>query len=73
MHLAQTLPSTLPEGRPYIFLSALQAPVCARYPGLAPFEPHLPCWVPHRAITAALGFSAAGIDRALARAGRPDV
>ncbi len=69
------LPSRLPAGEPYIYLSAAQAPVLStRLPSLAEAVPRLPCWAPQRRVADALGYDHGGIERALRWAGgRPYV
>ena len=63
----KSLPSSLPKNEPYYYLSKAQATVCLNYPILRPYITHLPCWVPHRRIADALGFSYKGIENALIR------
>ena len=54
------LPSGLTE--PHYYLSALQADVIQRrVPGLAGYLEFLPCWVPHRRVADALGYSDEGL------------
>ena len=73
MQIFNTLPAVLPQDEPYYYLSAQQESVCRAYPELQVFIPHLPCWIPHRRIADALGFSHRGIENALQRLGRPYV
>ncbi|MCA9714775.1 MAG: NADAR family protein [Myxococcales bacterium] len=70
-----TLPSRLPAGEPYVYLSAAQAPViAAKLPALADAVGRLPCWAPHRRVADALGYGHAGIEHALRwTGGRPYV
>ena len=69
-----TLPSTLPAQQPYYYLSIQQQNICRTNPILAPYANHLPCWIPHRKIADAFGFSHTGIENALARLnGKPYV
>ena len=71
MVLLKTIPHQLPNSEPYYYLSQSQAPICRRYPLLQRYIPSLPCWVPHRIIADALGFTHDGINNALKRFSRP--
>ena len=71
MNHLKSIPRVLPHSEPYYYLSSKQAPVCAQYPILKKYIPVLPCWIPHRTIADALGFSHEGIDNACHRYSRP--
>ena len=60
------LPATLHDG-PLVYLSAAQAPVCAKHAELAVLQ--LPCWVPQVVIGQTLGHSHDGVSAAVASLG----
>jgi len=64
--LLSTLPTTLTE--PHIYLSVRQRRVCESH-GLKRFVEHLPGWLPHRLVAAALGFGDRGIVNAIQHIG----
>ena len=55
------------------YLSSAQRERVRSIEGLAEFADHLPCWVPHRRVAAALGHGFEGIEAAEARIGMPYV
>jgi len=63
----KTLPKQLPENEPHYYLSLEQRDICLSNPDLQSYAPHLPCWVPHRLVSNALGYGEAGINQALKR------
>ena len=67
LHYYETLPDVLPNGEPYYYLSKEQHFICLNLEDLSSYVPHLPCWVPHRIVSNALGYGERGIDHALQR------
>ncbi len=66
-HYFKTLPNILPNNEPYYYLSEEQRSICESLGMLHSYVPHLPCWVPHRVVSNALGYGEMGIHNALQR------
>lgn len=63
----QTLPATAAAlQEPYYYLSVRQAHICRKNTALSAVADYLPGYVPHRIVADALGFSHAGIQKAVA-------
>ena len=67
LHYFTKLPHALPNNEPYYYLSQEQRSICEHLDALHSCVPHLPCWVPHRIVSNALGYGEMGIHNALQR------
>ena len=67
LYCFKQLPERLPKNEPYYYLSLLQKNICQEIEPLQAYVSLLPCWVPHRVVSNALGYGELGIQNALRR------